>query len=683
MPKQSNFAKRLVRRVVLAAILATVIAVPAAAPPAAWLHRLGLDLLLPLQRALWPVPIREAAVAVVAIDEATYAAPAFAGRPQVAWTPLLGQVIEAIAGGGATAIGLDLIYPTTLDQPDLLPGYDRPLLRALLSTGRSGRLVMAMTRLSEQAIVPQQRQIMAVGGSTNLRPVNLLLDPDEVVRRAPLRFPAEDGAPIPSFAAELAARAGFAAEGDDILIDMRRPTETVPMFGLADIHARAEAGDTAFFERFRGKVVLIGTNLDVEDRFVTTARFAGAKGVALARGSTPGVLIHAQAIETIATGSAPRLVESGGAFAAVWGATFLLALLFLAVPPLPGAVALAGIGVAGILGAAALLAAADVVLPVISLAIGAGLAFTGSYAYRFVIEGRGKRRIEHAFRHYLAPALVERLAEHPDALRLGGETRRLTVFFSDMAGFTTISEGLSDRPDVLVALMNRYLSMMTDIVQAHGGYVDKFIGDAVMAIWGAPLPDSDGDGRAVTAALECLTALETFNRDVVAVEFGMPPLGTRIGINTGPAVVGNMGASSRLNYTVVGDTVNLAARLEGANKPYGSNLMIGEATAEAVRDRFVLRRLDLLVVKGKSRPVAVYEPLGCIDAVTPAVLARAEAYGAALSLYDTRRFAEAENAFAALAAEDATAALYVKRCRAFRDVPPPPDWDGSYTLKEK
>lgn len=603
MRASSPFAKRLA----VATTFGLLVAAAAALPPLQWMHRIGLDLLLPLQANVLPLAARDPLVQVVAIDEATYADPAFAGKPQVAWTLELGRVIAALDQAGARVIGLDLIYPTTLDRPDLLPGHDRPFLRALAAAGRPGRLVMATARLSQRPIEPEQRQIVAVGGADNLRPVNLLLDPDEVVRRAVVHLPAEDGGSIPTFDGEIARRAGFAPKDETFLIDMRgREGAVTPVYGLADLVACADASDSGFFARFRDRIVLVGTTLDIEDRFSTSARLAPSltapqagercRGTALAegsllRGSMPGVLIHARAIETIVADSAPRVLSGLAAAVALGGWTMAATLALFAMSPAIGAL-VAGAALSALLaGAVALFAGTGIALPVVMAMPATGLAYAGTFAFRYLVEDAGKRRITHAFRHYLAPSLVEQLGANSDLLRPGGESRTVTVFFFDVAGFTTISEHLAERPEVLVALMNRYLSLMTGIIQVHGGYVDKYIGDAVMAVWGAPLPD-DGSGcrRAVEAALACLAALDDFNRDVVERDFGLPPLGTRIGINTGIAVVGNMGSSDRLNYTVVGDTVNLAARLEGANKPFGTTIMIGPETRKGLPADFLVRR---------------------------------------------------------------------------------------------
>jgi len=334
-------------------------------------------------------------------------------------------------------------------------------------------------------------------------------------------------------------------------------------------------------------------------------------------------------------------------------------------------------------GSLALFAAAGIVAPVIALAAAAAITFTAVYAYRFLVEDRAKRWILHAFNHFLAPELVKRLAADPSVLQLGGTTRQVTVFFSDIAGFTTLSEQMSATPEKLVEILNKYLTVATAKVEANGGYVDKFIGDAVMAVWGAPLEDPQAEAHAVAAALDCQAALEVFNREVIQAVYGMPPIGTRIGINSGKALVGNMGSATRLNYTVAGDIVNLAARLEGANKAYGSRIMIGEATAAALGDAYVLRLLDLLVVKGKMKPVKVFEVVGRAGEVSNEVMNRLGSYAAALDLYFARRFEEAEAAFAALAETDPPSAIYRGRCAEFRKTPPADDWDGRYEMKTK
>ena len=396
----------------------------------------------------------------------------------------------------------------------------------------------------------------------------------------------------------------------------------------------------------------------------------------------PGVEIHAAAINTIMKGLALQQLPLPATFLLVGLATFGLAAAFLALPPVTGAaVGLTAMVIEGAASVAAL--QAKVVAPEASLLIAAVLTFTLIYAYRFVIEDREKRWVQHAFRHYLAPALVDQLMDRPDALKLGGDVREITVMFTDIAGFTTISEGLKDTPEKLVELMNRYLTMMTGPIARHDGYVDKFIGDAVMALWGAPLAVAEPEKKAVEAALDCQQALAAFNRDVTGEYLPAGKLGTRFGIATGQAIAGNMGSASRLNYTVTGDMVNLAARLEGANKEYGTTLMVSETTAAALGDGYLLRRLDRLIVKGKTEPIVVYEVLARAAEADPADRARVAAFEAALALHDARDFDAALKAFQALAEVDPPSKVYAERCKGYLELAPPPDWRGEFALKTK
>ena len=255
--------------------------------------------------------------------------------------------------------------------------------------------------------------------------------------------------------------------------------------------------------------------------------------------------------------------------------------------------------------------------------------------------------------------------------------------FTDIAGFTTISEGLRETPERLIELMNKYLTLMAGVVNAHDGYVDKFIGDAVMAVWGAPVEVQDPEKKAVETALKCQEALAAFNRDVVPDYLPNGKLGTRIGIATGDAVAGNMGSAERLNYTVTGDMVNLASRLEGANKEYGTNLMVSELTAKALGDGYVLRRLDRLIVKGKSEPIVVYEVLGRKGEVPHEAEARAAAFERALALHDARKFAAALEIFETMARDDPPSDVYAERCRLYLETPPARGWQGEFALKTK
>jgi adenylate cyclase len=669
-------------------------------PGGGLLQRQGIDLMLWLDQPLgWThrsLPDR-LPVAVVAIREETYRTPPLWNRPKIAWTPQLGAILAGLYEGGAAVVGLDEIYPTTLDRPDLIRNYDRKLRQALAVLGPAGKVVLGFAQSGDVAVRPEQGLVVAAG-EANLRPVSLVRDRDDVVRLYPARLPLQGGGDIPSFASELVARAGYAPPQGGSLIDFTIGPRDVPIYEFADLAACAEAGRTDFFRReFADRIVIIGPVLDVEDRHTTPRRVLeevadhepaarctetpGQPVSVLGRRPMPGTQIHAIAALTFALGRAPQMLPAPAGAALIGAAATALGSVLFLLAPGWGLLALLAAGAAAVLGSLQALGS-GILPPLVPLLLAFAATYAAIYVYRFVVEDRTRRRVVHAFRHYLAPALVEQLAENPDALTLVGETRPVTIAFYDIAGFTSLSERLEKEPERLVEVVNGLLARVADAVERHGGYVDKFIGDSVMAVWGAPLPDPNGAEHAVAAGLDAFTALGHYNRTFMRDQ-GLPPLGLRAGINSGDAVVGNVGSPTRLNYTVLGDPVNLASRLEGANKAYGTELMIGEATYRQLPRRYLMRRLDHLVVKGKARPVKVYEAVGLAGDVAPERAEGVRRFHAALALYYRRRFAEAAGQFAALAGADPVAALYRDRAAAYSQTPPPADWDRSYSLTTK
>ncbi len=303
--------------------------------------------------------------------------------------------------------------------------------------------------------------------------------------------------------------------------------------------------------------------------------------------------------------------------------------------------------------------------------------------YYLIFEQRQVRFLRGAMGRYLSPSVMEAIIREPDLLRLGGEKREMTVLFSDIRGFTTFSERLD--PQDLVTLLNEYLTAMTDIVYRHDGVLDKYMGDAIMAFWNSPVAQPDHARRGCLTALDMLEELGRLREQWQAR--GIPPLNIGVGLNTGPMSVGNMGSNSRFDYTVMGDAVNLGSRLEGANKEYGTHIIISQTTLDAVReDGFVVRFLDLVAVKGKSEPVAVYELIGApgqFGTLTPELLAT---YEEGTRLYREQRFEAAAAAFAEVLAarpDDGPSRMYLDRCRDLAAAPPPPDWDGVFVMTHK
>ncbi len=316
------------------------------------------------------------------------------------------------------------------------------------------------------------------------------------------------------------------------------------------------------------------------------------------------------------------------------------------------------------------------------LASSLGLSFAMSTVFSYATEGRQKRQIKQAFSHYMSDLLIQDLLKHPEKLRLGGEKRVLSVFFSDLAGFTSLSEKLT--PEAVVTLLNRYLTAMTDIILASGGLIDKYEGDAIMAFWGAPLPQDDHAARACLTALANQARLVELRKEFTAM--GLPPVFARIGINTGPMIIGNMGSSQRFDFTVIGDSVNLASRLEGAGKEYGTSILISEDTYRQAQNAVEVRELDLLQVKGKQVPVRIYELLAKKGELESEKAHRCGIFAEGLALYRKQEWIEAAARFTRvldLDPDDGPAKTFLRRCQGYRENPPGPGWDGVFRLTTK
>jgi adenylate cyclase len=310
-----------------------------------------------------------------------------------------------------------------------------------------------------------------------------------------------------------------------------------------------------------------------------------------------------------------------------------------------------------------------------------GLNYAGIISYRFFFEEREKRKMRGAFSQYVPPGLINQIMLRPELLRLGGEEKELTALFSDIRGFTAMSEGLS--PTALVDVLNEYLSEMTDVIFKHWGTLDKYIGDAIMAFWGAPYPQDDHALRACRAALEMQQALIRL-QDRWQQE-GRPHIEIGVGINTGAMVVGNMGSKTRFNFTIMGDNVNLASRLEGTNKEFGTRLIISDSTCQAVRHELLVRELDLIRVKGKVKPVKIFQLVGTLAESDPH-RDRLDRFGRGLQAYREGAWAAAAKIFEDLTGDypqDGPSHVFVKRCHDLLLHPPKGIWDGVYVMKTK
>jgi adenylate cyclase len=307
--------------------------------------------------------------------------------------------------------------------------------------------------------------------------------------------------------------------------------------------------------------------------------------------------------------------------------------------------------------------------------------YLGITVYRYITEEREKKKIRGAFQYYLTASVINEMLKDPSKLKLGGDKKDLTVLFSDIRGFTTISEKLT--PEDLVHLLNEYLTEMTNLVFKYDGLLDKYMGDAIMAVFGAPLDQPDHALRACRTALGMMDELKKLQEKWA--DEGRPVFDIGIGINSGDMVVGNMGSDMRFDYTVMGDMVNLGSRLEGINKEYGTNIVISEYTYAVVKDALFCRELDSVRVKGKKLPVKIYELLG--------EKKDAEKWEKAVSLFEEglSKYKQAlwDEAIAAfrkvleVRQDDAPAKLYIDRCEELKKNPPEGSWDGVFTMTRK
>ncbi|UZE49731.1 CHASE2 domain-containing protein [Rhodopseudomonas sp. P2A-2r] len=526
---------------------------------------------------------------------------------------------------------------------------------------------------------------------------------DGIVRRVPMMMQAQ-GVTMPSLTFEMlrvatgtdtifikSDRAGIksiAVKGFEIPTD--RNGQLWVHFAKSDPAIYVSAADvldgTVPPERIAGRLVLIGTSsvglLDTKTTPIDPV--------------LPGVEIHAQVLESALTRTV--LSQPNYAIGAELCTALLLGILVIWLAPMFGPVTLIAVGA---LIATLLVGTSwyfysqhrlllDFTYPLLSTT----LIYLTLIFSNFVREQRQRRRIRSAFSQYLSPALVEQLAQSPEKLVLGGEEREMTIMFSDVRGFTAISESYKHDPHGLTTLMNRFLTPLTNAILDRKGTIDKYMGDAIMAFWNAPLDDAEHEINSCAAALDMLERIDALNREreIEAQQGGHVyiPMQVGIGLNTGTCVVGNMGSDLRFDYSVLGDSVNLASRLEGQSKEYGFPIIVGSKTALAAKDRFAILELDFIMVKGKKEPEVIYAVAGREDMaqserfqrlrkLTIEMLAcyRSRDWDGALFAIERGRKSDVGHLLELLYN------LYEKRLHAYRQSPPPDDWNGAYALLTK
>ena len=599
-------------------------------------------------------------VVILAIDEPTFQ------ELRQAWPfprSVHAALLQRLHGEGAAAVGLDVVFadPTTEAE-------DAALARAIRETGP---VVLASTRekidsgnatlWTDVLPLPRLLDAGAEAGDAGVEP-----DDDFVVRRVPA---ASEG-----FARLLAQRAGEALGQRPVLhpfewIGYRGPRGT---FDTRSYYQALEPGllPDGFF---KGKIVLVGRSVRTAAELTRSQAdlFNSPFGTAGGERLFPGVELQATLLDNHLTGGGLRSVAYGWSLAL----TMLLLPLLLwasrqwhpaAAASLTAALVLAMGAASWWLFAAHRLWWTPLLPAVAAVAVYGAVALAG-----YAIVRQRARQTRAMFAQYVPPAVVERLIAQPELMRLGGEAREVTLMFTDLASFTTLSEQLT--AEQTVEVLTGYFNAMTPIVHASGGTVDKFIGDAVMAFWGAPLDDPQHAEHALQAAIAMQQAMQPLVADLAAR--GLPPIHMRIGLHTGRVVVGNVGSEQRFSYTAIGDAVNLAARLEGANKAFGTGILLSAATAARLPAGAALRALDDVIVKGKTEPVRVFTP--CDDAVL------CQASLAALEAFQARDWDGASQALEQVlqrAPGDMAALRLSARVAQARALPPGADWSPAVAL---
>jgi adenylate cyclase len=620
---------------------------------------------------------------------------------------VLADLVDAVSRAGAKVIGLDVYLARRYPELDALGKGDERLHDAMQ---RAGNVVLVEpTEDAGGKRVARPPDPYFAGAAAAVGTADLPT-PFETVRETYLTVRTDSGL-VPGWAFAIYARAlglnadsmARAAEKTGRLNIPKLPSKYAKIDAATGAHvlpilfvgppSRTDAEDGAFramsaagllmlknadptvlASMFKDKIVLMGTGFHDSDRFRSPfydARPANGHDI---YGWTYGVEIHANALENLLTGRHPVPLSATTTALLLFLAALLVAAVTFGLGVGLGAAGLVALFAALVWVAWARFDASYAQVPIVSPTLAMLFSFLASTSYISVVEGKDKRMLKGAFGKYVSPAIVDQIIADPAGLKLGGERRTITILFSDLAGFTSLSEVMD--PQALVSLLNEYLDDMSDIVFEEGGTLDKYIGDAIMAFYGAPTFEPDHALRACRTVLRMQQRLKELN--VAWKEKGLPSLKMRIGVNTGTPVVGNIGGQRRFDYTALGDPVNLAARLEPACKTYGISIMVAEETRRAAGDGIQVRELELLAVVGKAQPVAVYELLGLAGEDLGEKNEMIENYNRGLHAYRNRDFELALQYFMAaleLDPRDGPSQLYVERCREYITDPPSADWD--------
>lgn len=630
------------------------------------------------------------------------------------------KIVDRLTEAGAKVICFDFIFDLVSENP----ANDSTFAHSIKE---SGRVVLAEAfyrkiqnfmgdlLVNEESVRPNS--VLREVGQPYLGFVSVPVDKDDLVRRAQIAYltqrEIESSVERHHYSANqlipsLALRAIMIANGwqdEPILVDSQENTLrinqlTIPIQGsgniLVNFYGPPQTFNTIPYREiyndedfavkmavdstyFKDKIVLVGTSLEELHDLFWTPFIPKNQNVQ----RMPGVEIHANTLQTILDGSYITKPHLGIFFIYLVFLTFFSSYMTIILGPRKGFFLMIGtLAIINVFSFAIFIEAniwLDLVHPTFAILI----TFGSNIFYQYVTEEREKRYIRSAFAHYLNPSVVDQVANNPKALSLGGEKKVLTCMFSDIRGFTTLSESLD--PHELTNFLNEYLTAMTDIILARNGTVDKYMGDAIMAFWGAPLPDPDHAYHCCQTCLEQMEKLHQMQTQWRAEGRHIIDIG--IGVNTGEMTVGNMGSSQRFDYTILGDAVNLGSRLEGTNKDYGTNIIINETTHAIVKDRFITRQLDRIRVKGKLEPVEIYELIANVNEPLPRNHLQAyQVYDKAIAAYFNRDWETAIEDFQFVLKtfpDDGPSKRHLAQCLMYRENPPPADWDGVYVKTSK
>ncbi len=640
------------------------------------------------------------------------------------------RAVRNLYNAGAKVVGIDI----TFDGGSPLPGDDSSFAAVLRKHPSTVLAVRSTISTSGRYSILKSGNYfhnIFVKDDSSIGAVYVKNDPDGVYRRympfVDFATGANEYTAVPSFGIEAVSRylgvrnpivsdsAGFFGLGHtripkfdptSMLINYPGPTGTFPTYDIWQVlddstfttrdEARFGLQINAYYDLrdshvFRNKIVLIGAEYP-ESGDLKPIPFLKDKNDEHSN-LAYGVEIHASAIETVLDGDYLSPSSLLADFLEMFIGSFLIALtsflfksarhsrmfLVIFIPFMVTAVVV----FASYEAAFILFVRNNLVLKIIYPILSYSFTYIAVVVYQFVSERRAKAAIKSLFSRYVDPSVVDQLVGNPDLVRLGGERKTMTVLFSDIANFTTVSEGLA--PEDLVAHLNEYLTAMTDVVFQNSGTLDKYIGDAIIAFWGAPLELKDHAYQACRTAIEMTKRLETLRAKWAAE--GKPVLDFRIGINSGEMVVGNVGGKERFDYTVIGDNVNLASRLETANKMYRTRILLSEYTHELVKKEAFARELDLIVVKGRTKPVKIYELIADLsDEISDEKKKVVELYCAALAKYRNREWGVAAGLFEkalSIDSADYPSEMYLERCKLYEMEPPPADWNGVFVMTTK